>query len=130
MNYHPLLNIFINIQNGQIAKRGFILESRKKNCEIFLKILWLEGFIFGYKVCKKNQKKIKIFLKYKNKKSVINNIKIISKPSRRIFYTANQIYKFTNNNNLLIFISTSKGIKSLTECKKYKIGGEPLISIN
>jgi ribosomal protein S8 len=127
---HYLLNMFTNIQNGQIAKRSFILQRRKKICEVFLKILWIEGFIIGYTVFKKNQKKIKIFLKYKNKKSAINNIKIISKPSCRIFYTLNDIYKFASNNNSLIIIFTSKGIKSLTECKKYKIGGEPFVLIN
>ena len=125
---HYLLNMFINIQNGQIANRSFIFEHRKKICEIFLKILWIEGFILGYKVSKKN--KIKIFLKYKNKKSVINNIKIISKSSNRIFYTVNDIHKFANNNNSLIIISTPEGIKSMTECKKYKIGGELFVSIN
>jgi len=122
--------MFTNIQNGQIAKRSFILERRKKICEIFLKILWIEGFILGYKVFKKNQKKIKIFLKYKNKKSVINYIKIISKPSRKIIYTINDIYKFANSNNLLVIISTLKGIKSIAECKKHQIGGELFVLIN
>lgn len=34
-----LLNMFSNIQNGQIAKLSFILQPRKKTCETLLKIL-------------------------------------------------------------------------------------------
>jgi len=89
--YNHLLNMFTNIQNGQIARRSFILQPRKKLCEVFLKILWREGFIFGYRISKKNPEKFQIFLKYKNGKSVINNIKTISKPGRQIFYSANDI---------------------------------------
>jgi small subunit ribosomal protein S8 len=83
--------MFINIQNGQIAKRSFILYPRKKICELFLKVLWKEGFIIGYQIPYKNSKKLKIFLKYKNNQSVINKIKIISQPGRRIFYSINEI---------------------------------------
>lgn len=89
--YNYLLNMFTNIQNGQIARRSFILQQRKGLCEVFLKILWKEGFIFGYKTSKQNPEKLQIFLKYKNNKSAINSIKTISKPSRRVFYSTNDI---------------------------------------
>jgi ribosomal protein S8 len=52
-------NMFANIKNGQLAKRSFIYQKKKKLCEAFLKILWSEGFIIKYKL----QKKIKNFLK-------------------------------------------------------------------
>lgn len=128
--YNCLLNMFTSIQNGQIAGRGFILQSRKKICEAFLKILWAESFIFGYKIYKKNPKQFQIFLKYKkNNNSVINNIKSITKPGRRVFYSVNNIWKITNSNSIIIIV-TPKGVKSITECKQYKIGGEPFILLN
>ena len=92
-------------------------------------ILWKEGFIFGYKISEKNPEKFEIFLKYKDNKSVINNIKPISKPSRRVFYSASDIWKITNNNSLII-VFTSNGVKTVTECKQSKIGGEPFILLN
>ena len=121
--------MFTHIQNGQISKRNFILQPRKKICEVFLRILWKEGFILGYKILKKNPEKIWIFLKYKDGKSAINNIKTISKPGRQIFYSINDIWKIRNNNSLII-VFTSIGVKSITECKKCKIGGEPFILVN
>lgn len=122
-----LWNMFASIKNGQIAKRTFIVCQRKKICESFLKILWSEGFILGYKI--DSMKKIKIFLKYKKNKPAINFLKLISKPGRRIYYSNKQIWKIDSSKSFIIF-STNKGLKSIVDCKKLKIGGEPFITIN
>jgi small subunit ribosomal protein S8 len=123
-----LYNMFDNIKKGQLAKRNFIINKRKKICECFLQILWNEGFILGYKIDTHNTENIKIFLKYKNETPVITSIKIISKPSRRLHYSIKQIWKIDSSKYFIIF-STNKGLKSITECKKLKIGGEPYILI-
>lgn len=124
-----LWNIFANIKNGQLAKRNFIYHTNTKICESFLKILWNEGFIAGYKTSKEQPKKLKIFLKYKNNRPAINSIKLVSRPGRRIYYSINQIWKIDSNKSFLIF-STNQGLKSVIGCKKSKIGGEPFIVIN
>lgn len=129
-----LWNMFTNINNGQLAKRSFILNPKKKVCERFLDVLWNEGFILGYtnyfEEIKTYKKDItKIFLKYKNGKPVINKIKSITKPGRRVYYTAKQIWKINSRNTLIVF-STNKGLKTLNECKKLKIGGELYIVLN
>ena len=126
---NSLWNMFANIKNGQLNRHNLILQQRNKICENFLRILWTEGFILGYKIDKQNLNKIKIFLKYKNNKPVINSIKFISKPSRRVYYSVKQIWKIDSNKSFIIF-STNKGLKSIVECKKLKIGGEPFIVIN
>lgn len=121
--------MFTNIKNGQLVKRSFIYQKEKKLCEAFLKILWNEGFIIGYKKSKTQKDSIKIFLKYINGKSVINNIKLITRPGRRVFYSIKQIWKIDSSKNFIIF-STNKGLKTIESCKKLKIGGEPFIIIN
>jgi len=124
-----LYNMFANIKNGQVAKRSYVFQKRKRICESLLKVLWKEGFILGYKTNQTNDDQIKIFLKYRNRTPVINSIKPISKPGRRVYYTIKQIWKIESNKCFILF-STNQGIKSITECKKLKIGGEPIISIN
>ena len=122
--------MFANIKNGQLAKRSYINQKRKKLCELFLNILWTEGFIVGYKIEGKDQENLKIFLKYiENGKPSINNIKVISKPGRRIFYSVKQIWKIDSSKTLIIF-STNQGLKTLSECKKLQLGGEPIVTIN
>jgi small subunit ribosomal protein S8 len=124
-----LWNMFSNIKNGQTSRCKIILHKRKKVCEAFLKVLWTEGFILGYTIHETDTTQLKIFLKYNKNKPTINSIKFISKPSRRIYYSAKEIWKIHSNKSLVIF-STNQGLKSLLECKKLKIGGEPFVAIN
>jgi len=121
--------MFTNIKNGQLIKRTFILQRKTKICEQFLRILWDEGFILGYKTVQTNKNQLKIFLKYKKRNPVINSIKFVSKPSKRVYFSVKQLWKINSNNNLII-ISTSKGLLSIFQCKKLKIGGELFVIIN
>ena len=114
-------NMLANIKNGQLAKRSYILQRRKKLCELVLNILWTEGLIVGYKIGGKHQENLKIFLKYiNNGKPSINNIKIISKPGRRVSYSLKQIWKIESSETLIIF-STNQGLKTLSDCKKLQL---------
>lgn len=121
--------MFANIKNGQLTKHSFIYQARKKTCESFLKILWQEGFILGYKIDSKNPNRLKIFLKYTSNRPAINSLKIISKPSRRIYFSSKQIWKIDSSKSFIIF-STNKGLKTILDCKKLKIGGEPVITVS
>jgi len=122
--------MFANIKNGQNAKKSVITQTRKNICEQLLQIMWDENFILGYRVSLENTKKIEIFLKYqKNGKPAINCIKPVSKPGKRIYYSSKQIWKI-DSSKLFVIFSTDKGLKSITQCKKLKIGGEPVLTIN
>jgi len=124
-----LWNMFANIQNGQLAKKAFVIQKKKKICESVLNVLWDEGFILGYELVKQDPTELKIFLKYNKGKPVIQTIKCISKPGSRMYYSVKQIWKIDSSKTFLI-ISTNKGLKTLVECKKLKIGGEPFLIIN
>ena len=126
---HYLWNMFANIKNGHMSGHSVIFQKRKKICEAFLKILWAEGFILGYKINEKDTNELKIFLKYNKNKPAIYSIKFLSKPSRRLYYSTKQIWKIGSNKSFII-LSTNKGLKSILECKKLRIGGEPFIAIN
>ena len=122
--------MFANIKNSQTAKKSIATQTRKNICEQILKLLWDEGFISGYRISLKSDKKLEIFLKYqKDGKPVINSIKTMSKPGKRIYYSAKQIWKI-DSSKLFIIFSTNKGLKSIIQCKKWKIGGEPFLIIN
>ena len=122
--------MFANIKNGQMAKKSVILQTRKNICESFLKILWDEGFISGYKILTQNDKKIEIFLRYTRAgKPAIHSLKCLSKPGQRLYYSAKQIWKLDPSKIFIIF-STNKGLRTINQCKKDRIGGEPLVVIN
>jgi small subunit ribosomal protein S8 len=121
--------MFSNIKNGQLTNQSYIIQKRKKIAEELLKVLWNEGFILGYCVNSVDKNTLKIFLKYKNGQPVIKSINVISKPSRRIYCSAKQLWKLDSSKQLTI-ISTNKGLKSCIDCKKLNLGGELLISVN
>jgi len=122
-----LYNLIANLRNAQIVNKAFVLHKRKKNCEALLDVLWDEGFISGYKLYQKNNI-LKVYLKYINNLPVINNIKVISKPGFRVYYSNKSLKKVNTFQGLLI-LSTNKGIKTSEECKVLNLGGEPLIVV-
>lgn len=122
--------MIVNIKNGQMVKKNVIISFRKKSYELFLKILWNEGFISGYRINSQNQNSLEIFLKYtKNGKPIIKTLNSLSKPSKKVYYSFKQIWKLSSSKMFMVF-STNRGLKSLNECKKQKIGGELLFIIN
>lgn len=122
--------MFISIKNGQLSKKSSVIIKRKNLCEFFLKILWDQGFICGYKIVDLNNHKLEVFLNYsKTGNPVINSVKFVSKPSRRIYLSIKQIWKLDSSKMFMIF-STTRGLMTMSECKQNKIGGEPLIIIN
>ena len=83
----PIADMFTQIRNAQIVSFDSItLQYSKIKCEI-AKILTNEGFVNGYEIINDdlNKRKIKLILKYDNEgKPLIESIKRISKPSKRI----------------------------------------------
>ena len=124
---HYLWNFLAAIKNGSIAKKAVISFTYKKINEKISDLLWNEGFILGYHV---DGTKIVVFLKYDSLgKPCINQMHAISKPGKRIYYSRKQLWKIHSVNSFVV-ISTNLGLKSLEECKRLKIGGEPLFLIN
>ena len=120
--------MFANIKNGQLARRAFVYQKKKKICEAFLQILWDEGLILGYKTDSSNPDLLKIALKYQNNLPTITTIQVLSKPGKRIYLSVKQLWKI-DSSNIFIILSTNKGLKTLLECKKRKLGGEPILII-
>ena len=121
-----LKNVAINLNNSQIARRNFIFEPKTKLIVSFLNILWNEGFIFGYKLYGTNSNLLKIFLKYKKNKPVINSIKLFYNSGGN--YKLSQLWKLDAKKNLII-LNTSKGLMTIQDCKKNQIGGQPLFMV-
>ena len=126
---HYLWNMLTSIKNGQSSKKSMVFHTRKKICESMLKLLWDEGFILGYKISKNDNTQLQIFLKYNTKgEPAVSSLKFLSKPSRRFYYSVKQLWKLDSSKTFII-VSTNKGLLTIEQCKKYNIGGEPLLII-
>ena len=69
-----------------------------------------------------------IGLKYENGAGAINDIKMISKPSRRMYVGKGELKPIKSGYGIAV-ISTSKGIMAGDDAKKAGIGGEILFEI-
>jgi small subunit ribosomal protein S8 len=112
-----------NLKNGQLVKKAFVINENSTICRKLLDILWDEGFISGYKILPVN--KLKIYLKYRNGNSVISSIKVVSKPSLRVYYSVRELQRLKS----FLILTTHKGIKTISNCKRLNVGGEPLVII-
>lgn len=119
-----LSNLFSKIKNGFLSKKTKITQQNSKQSINILNILLNEGFIKSYKINSKNQ--IEVYLKYKNNKSVINEIKRISKPGKRLYLKNKDLYIKKQG---FYILSTPLGILTDLEAKKLNVGGELICKI-
>lgn len=89
-----------------------------------------KGYLESYKIKEDgNKKTIDVVLKYDEKeKSMINELKKISTPGRRIHKGKDEIRTFKNGYGTLV-VSTSQGVLANDEAFKRGIGGEVICSI-
>jgi small subunit ribosomal protein S8 len=94
------------------------------------KILKEEGYISNFRADKTQMpNQLFVELKYSSKKqNVIEGLKRISKPGRRVYAEADSIPKVLDGLGVAV-ISTSQGIVTGKECKKRNIGGEVLLYV-
>ncbi|MGM0622400.1 MAG: 30S ribosomal protein S8 [Campylobacterota bacterium] len=98
--------------------------------ESIVKILVDKGYLETYKIKENgNIKTIAATLKYDdNGRSLITELKRVSKPGRRVYKGATEVKSFKNGYGSYI-ISTSKGVMANDEAYKNNVGGEVLCSI-
>ncbi|SHO80201.1 SSU ribosomal protein S8p (S15Ae) [hydrothermal vent metagenome] len=101
-----------------------------KTIEAIISILVDKNYLESFSVKEDgNKKTIVVVIKYDdNGYSVINEIKKISKPGRRVHKGRDDIRSFKNGYGSLI-VSTSQGVLANDEAFKRGIGGEVLCSI-
>jgi len=58
----------------------------------------------------------------------MNSLKLVSKPSRPVYYSLSQLYKL-DSKKIQIIVSTSKGLMTINECKQVQTGGKLLFII-
>lgn len=111
-----------NAQNASLAEAKVINSKLSKNV---LNILKNEGFIEDFSEDKENKNQLIITLKYDLGKPIINVLKRISKPGRRVYSKIGDLPKYFNGLGIGI-ISTPKGVIADYEARKLNVGGEIL----
>lgn len=121
----PIADMFTLIRNGFRAEKRAVTIPASKIKKDITKLLFENGYIAKYAFVEEGpQGEIKILLKYnEDRKSSIQDIQRLSKPSRRVYSTSEDLPRVLNGMGICI-VSTSKGIMTDHECRKGNIGGE------
>ena len=127
----PIADMLTRIRNGNKA--------RFKNVNVYMsqmnmniaKVLKAAGYINNHEVVKdeNGHPMLKIILKYPDaRRTVITDIKRVSKPGRRVYVSADKIPKVLNGFGISI-ISTSRGVMTDQEARESNVGGEILCKV-
>lgn len=113
--------------NSRVGSKKVIVRNSKLSIQCLKKVYEL-GFISGFTIV--NEKKVKVYLKYRNLEPILRNICTISVPSRSAFLKKKRIQNNVKNNaNGFLIISTDVGIISDIECVFFSKGGKILVDI-
>jgi small subunit ribosomal protein S8 len=126
----PIADLLTRVRNGVHAKQPKV-DVPASQLKVAVVDLWKKGgYIRDYKLYRQDQRGIlRIYLKYVDKGvSVIQGIRRVSKPSRRVYASYDQIPKVLNGLGMAV-ISTSKGVLNDDVARETKVGGEILCSI-
>jgi small subunit ribosomal protein S8 len=119
------------VRNAAMRKLEVTTLIHSNTVEAVCNVLKQKEYIEDYKVVDTDPKKksISVTLKYDdNEKSVINEVKRISKSGRRVYKNASELKSFKNGYGTII-VSTNKGVIANDEAFKLNVGGELLCSI-
>ena len=118
------------IRNAAMRRLDVTTLMHSKSVEAVVNILVEKGYVESFNVVEDgNKKTINVVLKYDdNGRTVINELKRISKPGRRIYKGAADIKRFKNGYGTII-VSTSKGVLPNDKAFELGIGGEVLCTV-
>ena len=130
---HPIADMLTRIRNASEKFHPDVSMPHSKMKETIARILESEGFIESYEVIPhKPHPVLRLHLKYRGERSqakrAITGIKLMSKPSRRVYVGKEEIPKPVGGLGICI-VSTSQGILSGREAQEQGIGGEVLCEV-
>lgn len=114
----------IRVKNAAMAKNKEIATRSNKQVLALAEALKKLGYFDGVK---KDKETLIISLTFKNKKPLLMNLKLISKPGLRIYMGASEIEK--KKGPSVYLITTPKGIISSRQAIKDRVGGEVIVEI-
>jgi len=122
-------NLLARIKNAQMARQESLQMPFSKFDYAVAKALAEAGFVAeaGKKaVGKRNVLEVK--LKYKNRRPGLQNFRILSKPSRKVYVGYRELKPIRQNYGVTI-LSTPAGIMTNRQARKNKVGGERLFEV-
>ena len=127
---HPVSDFLIRIKNAAMARRHEVaIPYSNLNKEVG-KVLKKEGFLEDLKETRDGTKRnIFATLAYEKRNPVLSDIKIVSKPSLRVYKGSKTIVSVERRGKHIVVLTTSQGVMTGKDARKKGIGGEILFEV-
>lgn len=125
----PIADFLIRIKNALAARHEVVRVPYSKVKHAIADILVQEGYVTSVSTEENGfMKDMIVTLKYKGKLPLVNNVKRLSKPGRRLYTSTTQIPKTLGGYGITI-VSTNQGLLTDKEARKKNVGGELVCQI-
>jgi small subunit ribosomal protein S8 len=125
----PIADMLTRVRNGMMARQSEVEMPTSKLKANIAAVLQSEGYVNGYEVIPDDKQGVlRIQLKYKANKAVIEGLKRVSKPSCRVYVAHDEIPKVLSGLGVNI-LSTPQGVMSDRQARQKKVGGEILCAV-
>ncbi|MBR2439979.1 MAG: 30S ribosomal protein S8 [Lentisphaeria bacterium] len=121
----PISDMLTRIRNAAMSSQKSVVMPSSKMKAAIAKVLLEEGYIAGYHVDGDVKKTLTVDMKYFMRRSVIEGIERVSKPSCRLYCGSKEIPRVKDGLGIAI-LSSPKGIISDKDAKAQNVGGEIL----
>lgn len=120
----PIADMFTRIRNGQQAGKVRVVMEMSRQREAIARVLKGQGYVRDFSVEEIDGKsQLAIVLKYFEGRPVIETLKRISRPGRRVYKRKHELPKVMDGLGIAI-ISTSKGLMTDHQARAAGHGGE------
>ncbi|MFN5466898.1 MAG: 30S ribosomal protein S8 [Pirellulaceae bacterium] len=126
----PIADMLTRIRNAVRVERPFVEMPLSSVRRGLAEVLKREGYIWDVtEVDGETFKQLRLELKYgPNGERLIQNIKRVSKPGRRVYAKSKELRPVLNGLGISI-VSTSRGVLSDREARQQNLGGEILCEV-
>ncbi|MBX3746436.1 MAG: 30S ribosomal protein S8 [Verrucomicrobiae bacterium] len=124
----PISDLLCRINNAVQAKHPNLVVPHSRLKESISRVLMQEGYLSEVAVEGTQKKLLRLKLRYDGRRSVIEGVRRVSSPGRRVYAGCDDIPKVRGGLGILV-VSTSGGVVTDREARRRKLGGELLCSI-
>ncbi len=122
-------DFIIRIKNAYRARRKQVSMPFSKNSKAIAQVLVKEGFLAKVETTEvEGRKTLVAHLRYENRRPVFHDVKLISKPSLRVYIGRDDIAS-DKDRAMTAVVSTSSGVMTGKEALKKGVGGELLFKL-
>lgn len=122
----PISDMLTRVRNALMLRKDSVEVPHSKIKKEVSRVLKENGYITDFfEVSDDKFKKIKLVLKYHEGRSVIQGLKRVSTPGRRVYVGTQEVPRVMGGMGVAV-VSTSRGILTGHQARRLKVGGELL----